>query len=68
MKRLLTHVTVAGALTCLGMAAYAETIYEEVWTCELEEGKTVVLEWFNPDCPFVKMHHGESRSMGKFVV
>lgn len=21
------------------------------------EGKTVVLEWFNPDCPFVKKHH-----------
>jgi peroxiredoxin len=20
-------------------------------------GKTVVLEWFNPDCPFVKKHH-----------
>ncbi len=22
-------------------------------------GKTVVLEWFNPDCPFVKLAHGE---------
>ncbi|MFO7567370.1 MAG: redoxin domain-containing protein [Enhygromyxa sp.] len=22
-------------------------------------GKTVVLEWFNPDCPFVKFAHGE---------
>lgn len=22
-----------------------------------EEGKIVVLEWFNPDCPFVKKHH-----------
>ncbi|PRP96734.1 redoxin family protein [Enhygromyxa salina] len=22
-------------------------------------GKTVVLEWFNPDCPFVKYAHGE---------
>ncbi len=21
------------------------------------QGKTVVLEWFNPDCPFVKLHH-----------
>lgn len=41
MKRFLTHATVAGALTCLGMAAYAETAFEEVWTCELEEGKTI---------------------------
>jgi peroxiredoxin len=23
------------------------------------KGKTVVLEWFNPDCPFVKYAHGE---------
>ena len=23
----------------------------------LEAGKTVVLEWFNPDCPFIKKHH-----------
>src|SRR5256886_4302631 len=22
------------------------------------KGKTVVLEWFNPDCPFVKKHYG----------
>ncbi len=22
-------------------------------------GKTVVLEWFNPDCPFVKLAHGK---------
>ncbi|HZX25020.1 MAG TPA: hypothetical protein VFF18_15900 [Woeseiaceae bacterium] len=41
MKRFLTRVTVAGALTCLGMAAYAEPAYEEVWTCKLEEGKTI---------------------------
>jgi hypothetical protein len=41
MKSLLTRVMLAGALTCLGMAASAETTYEEVWTCELEEGKTI---------------------------
>src|SRR5437764_5582366 len=22
------------------------------------KGKTVVLEWFNPECPFVKKHYG----------
>src|SRR3989338_4185130 len=29
-------------------------------TRSLEEfkGKTVVLEWFNPECPFVKKHYG----------
>ena len=25
--------------------------------------KTVVLEWFNPDCPFVKKHHQKTTSM-----
>ena len=38
-------------------------------------GKTVVLEWFNPDCPFVKKHYGagnmqalQERYTGKGVV
>lgn len=26
-------------------------------------GKIVILEWFNPDCPFVKKHHQMFRSM-----
>jgi peroxiredoxin len=26
-------------------------------------GKTVVLEWFNPDCPFVKKHHVNNKDM-----
>jgi peroxiredoxin len=29
----------------------------------LSAGKTVVLEWFNPDCPFVKKHHLEHKTM-----
>ena len=29
----------------------------------LEQGKTVVLEWFNPDCPFVKRHHEGENTM-----
>jgi peroxiredoxin len=28
-------------------------------------GKVVVLEWFNPDCPFVKKHHERTRSMAE---
>lgn len=27
------------------------------------EGKTVVLEWFNPDCPFVRRHHEKEKTM-----
>jgi peroxiredoxin len=29
----------------------------------LGQGKTVVLEWFNPDCPFVKKHHEKNKTM-----
>ncbi len=28
-----------------------------------EEGKVVVLEWFNPDCPFVVKHHSLNKTM-----
>lgn len=28
-----------------------------------EETKAVVLEWFNPDCPFVKKHHDTAKTM-----
>ncbi|MCB9846343.1 MAG: redoxin family protein [Phycisphaeraceae bacterium] len=31
----------------------------------LDEGKTVVLEWFNPDCPYVKKHHVLNHSMAE---
>lgn len=27
------------------------------------QGKVVVLEWFNPDCPFVKKHHLNNKTM-----
>ena len=29
----------------------------------VDQGYTVVLEWFNPDCPFVKKHHLHNKSM-----
>ncbi|MEN8006375.1 MAG: thioredoxin family protein [Candidatus Krumholzibacteriota bacterium] len=29
----------------------------------LDDGKTVVLEWFNPDCPFIKKHHLNHKTM-----
>lgn len=28
-----------------------------------QRGKTVVLEWYNPDCPFVKHAHGEGGAL-----
>jgi peroxiredoxin len=31
----------------------------------LEENKCVILEWFNPVCPFVKKHHQATRSMAE---
>lgn len=35
-----------------------------VMLSEILDGETmVVLEWFNPDCPFVKKHHIDNKSM-----
>ncbi len=31
----------------------------------LEDGKTVVLEWFNPDCPFIVKHHQTNKTMNE---
>jgi peroxiredoxin len=31
----------------------------------LGEGKIVVLEWFNPDCPFIVKHHKTFRTMAE---
>jgi peroxiredoxin len=31
----------------------------------LDEGKTVVIEWFNPDCPFIKKHHANHKTMNE---
>ncbi|MEJ2603336.1 MAG: hypothetical protein P8172_08565 [Gammaproteobacteria bacterium] len=41
MKNVTTRIFVAGVLSCLALSAAAETIYEEVWTCTLEEGKNL---------------------------
>lgn len=30
---------------------------------EQHRGKVVVLEWFNPDCPAVKLHHERNKTM-----
>lgn len=31
----------------------------------LMDGKVVVLEWFNPDCPFIRKHHQKNRTMDR---
>lgn len=31
----------------------------------LADGKTVVLEWFNPDCPFIVKHHKTFKTMNE---
>lgn len=31
----------------------------------LKDGKIVVLEWFNPDCPFIIKHHKLNRTMNE---
>ncbi len=31
----------------------------------LDDGKTVVLEWFNPDCPFIRKHHLNHKTMNE---
>jgi peroxiredoxin len=33
----------------------------------LADGKIVVLEWFNPDCPFVRRHHGQDQTMKRVL-
>ena len=37
---------------------------QEHWLHQyLQDGKIVVLEWFNPDCPFIKKHHQNAKTM-----
>lgn len=38
---------------------------EHTLSAYLEEEKIVVLEWFNPNCPFVKKHHKKFNSMAE---
>ena len=56
----------------LGEAAPAFTLKDvdgNEHSLESYKGKTVVLEWFNPECPFVKYAHGEGelKEMAKDV-
>lgn len=39
--------------------------HEHALQSYLDDGKTVVLEWFNPDCPFIKKHHLNHKTMNE---
>lgn len=65
---LLANVAAALAGALPGDAAPAFTLTdteggEHSLQSYLDEGKTVVLEWFNPDCPFIKKHHLSHKTM-----
>jgi peroxiredoxin len=38
---------------------------EHTLSVYLEDGRTVVLEWFNADCPFIKKHHANHKTMNE---
>ncbi len=38
---------------------------EHTLSAYLADGKTVVLEWFNADCPFIKKHHAAHKTMNE---
>jgi peroxiredoxin len=38
---------------------------EHTLSAYLADGYQVVLEWFNPDCPFIKKHHSLARTMNE---
>lgn len=38
---------------------------EHTLSTYLQDGKTVVLEWFNPDCPFIIKHHKNHKTMNE---
>ncbi len=58
----------AGATAELGALAPDFTLTdtegnEHTLSTYIADGKVVVLEWFNPECPFVKKHHVKTSSM-----
>lgn len=62
-----TAVTVASAAASVGQPAPAFTLTDTNGkTVSLGDykGKTVVLEWHNPECPFVKKHYDSANMQG----
>jgi len=78
MKILTLTLTLTLALTLLAAVASAAVLpgeaapgftltdthgQEHSLQSYLKDGKTVVLEWFNPDCPFIVKHHKLNTTM-----
>lgn len=78
--KLLTKIVIAGAVSlaalCSGQAATAEVgktapdftltdINGNQHSLSAYKGKTVVLEWVNPECPFVVKHYDKSGNLPK---
>jgi peroxiredoxin len=55
-----TPGTEAPDFTLLDTEGHKHTLSEY-----LADGKIVVLEWFNPDCPFIVKHHKHHRTMAE---
>ncbi len=65
----LTFVSVAdaNAAAAVGQAAPAFTLNDtngKAVNLAAYKGKTVVLEWHNPECPFVKKHYESANMQG----
>ena len=78
MRRFTDRILIIGALLLLAAPALAGVApgdeapaftlkdvegKEHTLQAYLDEGLTVVIEWFNPDCPFIKKHHLDHRTM-----
>jgi hypothetical protein len=75
MKLVLKPLFVLGAL-CAALAAQAATVGQAAPAFQVKDasgktvklsdfkGKTVVLEWTNPSCPFVVKHYGSQNMQG----
>jgi peroxiredoxin len=62
-----TAVTAAGAAASVGQPAPAFTVNDtngKAVNLADYKGKTVVLEWHNPECPFVKKHYDSANMQG----
>ncbi len=70
LSSVLLIATMAGAALAPGDEAPGFTLNdtegnEHSLQAYLDEGFTVVLEWFNPDCPFIKKHHANHQTMNE---
>ena len=72
MNRLVSRAIVASAVLCVSIIAAAESTFEEVWTCELEDDKTIEdvqaanskwLKWLNENVEGGNIHSSVATSV-----